>query len=175
MAPMRTALIGLLLLAASAAAIYQDQAGQYEWLRQHVGRVKLAQLATRPRQRLVVASEAGVVAALSTKDGALLWRRVLPEGQTIDSLVLAGGRVVVLAEAGKQALAVDLESGQLLWSTTLYTAEGGEALLAAGQQPDAVVLGGTDASSVVVALGSTVQVGGGGSWGRRLPTASCFL
>eukprot|EP00887_Chlorella_sp_A99_P006353 scaffold3.g6353.t1 len=148
--------LSLLLLAACASAVYEDQAGRFDWLRQHVGRVSLATLAARPRPRLVVASEAGVVAALSTKDGSLLWRKVLDEQLGPPThLEVAGSRVAVLADEGRLLQAYDLESGRLLWSWPLFGA-GERASLLGASQPSMTVLDGT--SKLVVALGNTLQV-----------------
>lgn len=114
--------LAALLLAAwagPAQAIYADQAGQHDWLQQHVGRVSLAAFATKPRARLFVASRAGAVAALSLKDGSLLWRRVLAEEDEAVALQAAGTRVLTLSGGGTQLTAWDAGSGAAVWAATL--------------------------------------------------------
>jgi outer membrane protein assembly factor BamB len=142
---MASALAPLLLLIAAfagpAAAIYEDQAGQYDWIKQHVGRVKLAQLTTKPRPRLYVASEAGALAALSPADGSLLWRKVLAPGDGFTHLLTLGDRLVTVSGNGRQLLAWDAESGAAAWSAAL---EGQSAadLTAVGSKAVAVAVGG---------------------------------
>lgn len=153
--PTLCTLLALTLLASGASAIYEDQAGQYDWLKQNVGRVSLAQLAPRPRPRLVVASEAGVVAALSPRDGTLLWRRVLPEGRGAPTyLELAGNRVLTLSDGGCLLEAMDIDSGRLLWALELWATE--EETL--GAAPGVALLGAGVGARVAVALGSSLRV-----------------
>lgn len=146
----------LLVCACPALAIYEDQAGQYDWLKQHVGRVTLAKLVSKPRPRLFVASEAGAVAEVSTRDGSLLWRRVLAEGESISHLHVASGRVITLSGAGSQLLAWDAESGAAVW-----------AAAPAGSEDASAIAGGIDAAvadggdTVVVVIGSTAKVSTG--------------
>lgn len=142
-------LAALVLLCAcpgAVLAILEDQAGQYDWLQQYVGRVKLAQLATTPRPRLYVASEAGALAALSPTDGSLLWRKVLAEGDTFTHLLVLGTRVVTLSDGGRQLLAWDAATGGAVWAATVATGAelaGGVDLAAVGSKAVAVAVGGT--------------------------------
>lgn len=146
--------LATLLLAACAGpaqAIYADQAGQYDWLQQHVGRVSLAAFAAKPRARLFVASRAGAVAALSLKDGSLLWRRVLAENDEAVALQAAGTRVFTLSGGGTQLTAWDASSGAAMWAATLA----GSLELAGGDAAAlAVVADGKRGLAVAVAAGS---------------------
>lgn len=114
-------LLGALLLLATCplrtAALYADQAGRYDWLQQHVGRVSAARLASGPRPALLVASSAaGTLAALDPTDGSLRWRKVLAEGDAITVLEVADSRAFTLSGAGRQLLAWDVKSGAALWA-----------------------------------------------------------
>ncbi|KAI3435883.1 hypothetical protein D9Q98_001941 [Chlorella vulgaris] len=139
-------LSALLLVACGVQAIYQDQAGQYDWLQQYVGRVKLAQLVTRPRPRLYVATEAGVLAALSPADGTLLWRKVLAVDDAWTHMIALGNCVVTLSDAGRQLLAWDVDTGAALWAVAVASSlepAGSVDLAAVGSQGVAVSVGGT--------------------------------
>lgn len=116
LAALATALLLLACAVAPARAIYQDQAGQYEWLQQHVGRVSLAELSAAPRPRLFVASADGAVAALSVKDGSLLWRRVLSDGDAATRLVPGSDRLLTLTDGGRQLTAWDAATGAAFWA-----------------------------------------------------------
>lgn len=72
----------------STAAIFEEQAGEYDWHRQQIGRITIAQFAARSRSRAFVATEAAVVAALDLRDGSVIWRQVLEESEHIQQLVL---------------------------------------------------------------------------------------
>jgi hypothetical protein len=61
-----------------AVALYEDQAGVMDWTRENVGAAQLASL--RAKGRAVLATDAGVVAALNVKTGAVTWRRVFGAG-----------------------------------------------------------------------------------------------
>jgi len=65
-----------------ASAIYEDQVGEFDWVQQHVGAVTQAVAAGK---LTFVGTDAGVVACLNTRTGALGWRQVLESG------TLAGG------------------------------------------------------------------------------------
>ena len=132
-------------------AIYEDQAGQYDWLKQHVGRVKLAQLVSRPRARLYVASEAGALAAVAPANGRLLWRKVLAEGDTISHLQVAGSQVLTLSDGGRQLRAWDADTGAALWAVAAGSSE--EVAGSAGNDLAVVPKG----DAVVVALGSIAR------------------
>lgn len=106
----------LALCAAPAAAIYADQAGQYDWLQQHIGRVSAAQLGGGPTPTLFAASAAaGTLAALSPSDGRLLWRKVLAPGDAVTQLGAAEGCAVTLTEGGRQLTAWNATTGAALW------------------------------------------------------------
>ncbi|KAL4426508.1 hypothetical protein ABPG77_008366 [Micractinium sp. CCAP 211/92] len=162
--------LATLLLAACAGpaqAIYADQAGQYDWLQQHVGRVSLAAFAAKPRARLFVASRAGAVAALFLKDGSLLWRRVLAENDEAVALQAAGTRVFTLSGGGTQLTAWDASSGAAMWAATLADSlelAGGDAAALA------VVADGKRGLAVAVAAGSAK--GFAADSGKLLWTAS---
>lgn len=144
-----TAVVAALLLLcvslpAHVSAIYQDQAGQYDWMQQYVGRIKLAQLVSQPRARLYVASELGAVAALSPADGKLLWRRVLAEGDAFTHMAVLGRHMITLSGGGSQLMAWDAETGAAAWTAALGGgAEGSVDLAAVGSGAVAVAAWGS--------------------------------
>jgi hypothetical protein len=67
----------VLLLIASASALFEEQAGFLDWHRENIGSVTHAQFAFRGRERVFVATSSAVIASLDTKDGAIAWRQVI--------------------------------------------------------------------------------------------------
>ena len=125
-----------------AAAMYADQAGMFDWHRQHVGEVTYASYSPAAGAgsgrggRFHVATAQGVVAGLEAADGAIAWRRAhppdsdallaaaaLPGGGAAPAVVAAsrggsvGGRVAVRAW--------DTAGGALRWETVVVGADGG--------------------------------------------------
>jgi hypothetical protein len=75
------ALVALLAIlgVAGVSAMFQDEAGLYDWVKENVGPVRHAAFASKGKAA-VVATEIGVLASLAVKSGAINWRRVLSEG-----------------------------------------------------------------------------------------------
>lgn len=134
------------LSALSLLSATQDQAGQYDWLKQHVGRVSTAVLTSGPQPAIYAASaDAGTLAALAPADGHLLWRRVLAEGDAVTRLVVARKQVLTLSAGGTQLMAWDAATGAAAWV----------ADLAREAATDVAVLG---RDVVAVSVGSTIKV-----------------
>jgi outer membrane protein assembly factor BamB len=145
-----SSIICMLLLCGSAAAIYQDQAGKYDWLKQHVGVIKHVEVSGAAQPCIYVASTAGVLAALSPEDGSLLWRKVLDEDATIDAL--AAGSGVLVALSSQRHVRAFGGGGRLLWEASLPPARGA----AASRADIAIVPGGKGSTMVAVRDGRAV-------------------
>ncbi len=65
------------------AGLFADEAGLFDWTRTNVGPVALAAFAGKGKSGAVVATQAGVLASLGLKDGAVAWRHVLVEGACV--------------------------------------------------------------------------------------------
>ncbi len=144
-------------MAAPFLSAAQDQAGQYDWLQQHVGRVSAAVLGGGSNPAVYVASaDAGTLAALAPGDGHLLWRRVLAEGDAVTLLVAADRQVVTLSAGGSQLMAWDALTGAAAWAADL-----------APEAAAVLALLGRDA--VAVSVGGSVKVGRGVGVRSRWP------
>lgn len=109
-------LIVLTLLAYSVAAVYEDQAGKYDWSKQHVGTIKLVRSSSKP-QAIYVASEGNVIASLSGKDGSVRWRQILDETDTISRLVVGDGAAITVSSGTH--LRVFGDTGAMRWEAHL--------------------------------------------------------
>lgn len=72
-------------------------------------------------QRLVVATEKNVLAALSTRNGALAWRQVLEQEGRIHA-VSSSGELITVSGDDPHVRAWDLHTGVLHWEKSLPTA-----------------------------------------------------
>ena len=62
--------------------LFPDQAGLLDWSRENVG---IAQHVVDQGRFTVLATESGVLTRIKTRTGVIQWRRVLPEGESIDA------------------------------------------------------------------------------------------
>lgn len=112
-----------LFLIASASAIYEEQAGGFDWLQQHVGEITLAKFAARNQLKLYVASTSNAIAALNLRDGSLAWRRVLDDKDNIIDVALLTkpSAFVTLSSGGKMLRAWSTGDGGLLWEKAVHS------------------------------------------------------
>ena len=138
-------------LAATASALFRDQAGELDWRVENVGAVSHA---VYQQRRCYALTRAGggqaLVAALNTRTGGVEWRRALPPGEAGDGVVVAGAAAVTLSGRGSRLRAWRLGDGALLWDAAAAGGASGAALLALNKHGAAGVAG---SDCVVVALG----------------------
>ena len=140
-------LIILLTIAHGASALYKEQAGKYDWLKQHVGQVSIARF---EGNSIYVASEAGAIAALHATDGSIAWRALLDADQKITALHVKDGIVVALTAPAHLRAFSSHRKGQLLWEVGLAAEEAQSCTGQAGLQPT------VDGNNVIVACGPMV-------------------
>ncbi|XP_066948980.1 ER membrane protein complex subunit 1 [Macrobrachium rosenbergii] len=82
-------------------ALYEDQIGKFDWVQQYVGVVEHAVFdeSSVPARRIIVATAHNVLAALSTKNGEIVWRHVMEDtdGEGIDLLVSKGSQITIVS------------------------------------------------------------------------------
>ena len=111
-----------------AAALFQDQAGLLDWRRDGLGALK-AGLAHSKRVFWAGDGdgEAGVLAALQSKGGALEWRRVLPEGEGgVGAVSLMRPRLLATVSGDGLTARLFNYDGHALWETSLRQQSGAE-------------------------------------------------
>ncbi|CEM29319.1 unnamed protein product [Vitrella brassicaformis CCMP3155] len=138
----------LLSLPRVTHALYEDEAGERDWLIQTVGRV--THLVTSPlpthSRRLYVGTAQGIVAALQTKTGALEWRREgKDEGERVSRLAIGKAILVSLSVndghedgGGRSSTSVrcwHVHNGDLLWQETITQ----DSQQSDGERPAALV------------------------------------
>uniref|UniRef100_A0A1Q3FAM0 ER membrane protein complex subunit 1 n=1 Tax=Culex tarsalis TaxID=7177 RepID=A0A1Q3FAM0_CULTA len=103
------ALAGVLQL---ASGLYEDQIGKFDWRQHYVGKVAFGAFDSSSLDRIIVATESNVLAAISAKSGDILWRQVLETSPRGDVKLLhvpaQGNGGVVQQSGGRNNRAFDL-------------------------------------------------------------------
>ncbi|CAN8006002.1 unnamed protein product [Ixodes hexagonus] len=114
------ALFGATLASQAAHGLYEDQAGKLDWRQRFVGRPLYVYADLSPSaasgQRLIVATEKNVLAALSARTGALAWRQLHEEHGRVHAMSSSGDLVTV---SGSHVRTWDLATGVLGWEKSL--------------------------------------------------------
>lgn len=102
-----------------SSAVFEDQAREYSWNKQFVGRVKNALFAPRGKDRVFVATDASVIASIDVRSGELQWRKVLDEEDVPSALGLLHKppSLVSLSRNGTRLRAWQASDGALLWDS----------------------------------------------------------
>ncbi|RMX69679.1 hypothetical protein KXD40_006786 [Peronospora effusa] len=117
----RLLLLTTALCVALVNALYADQAGEFDWSTQHLGRVHAVafdgSVIHDSTRALYVASDdhSRALARLDSRTGEIQWRRVFPEGDTIDDIQLTMHGLLSVSGTGHNVRLWDLNSGVLLW------------------------------------------------------------
>lgn len=123
-------------------ALYEDQAGKFDWRQQLVGRPVGVLL--DGQQPLVVTTEQNVLAAINHKSGELLWRRVLERGSAGRlRLLLPSGDDLVTFSGDNLVRVWSAASGQMVSETALDVTDdtdGETYVLSAGGAKELLVL-----------------------------------
>lgn len=78
---LRKALITAAAVFLTVDAIYEDQVDDFDWLKTNIGHVSQAVYAPVSPKSVYCATHQKAIAKLSTKDGVLKWRQLIPEGK----------------------------------------------------------------------------------------------
>jgi outer membrane protein assembly factor BamB len=102
-------------------AIFEEQADQYSWLQQHIGKPQKFLFAFKGRDRCFLSTEANAIASLDLRDGTIVWRQTLLPTESIDELALLPkpAAVVSLSDQGQSLRAWHASDGTFLWETVL--------------------------------------------------------
>ncbi|CAA7039768.1 unnamed protein product [Microthlaspi erraticum] len=130
----RVYLLFLLFLSSAilSFSLYEDQVGLMDWHQRYIGKVKHAVFHTQKtgRKRVIVSTEENVVASLDLRLGEIFWRHVLGTKDVIDGVDIALGKyVITLSSEGSNLRAWNLPDGQMVWETSLHSAQHSKSLL----------------------------------------------
>ncbi|KAF1316237.1 Er membrane protein complex subunit, partial [Globisporangium splendens] len=127
------AALALACLTPGANAIYEDQAGLLDWKTEHLGRVSAvafgggdkrhhASVVRGTSRAVYVATDerSRAIARLDAKNGAIKWRQVLHEGDSIDTIQLTNHGLLTVSGAAKNLRLWDAADGTLAWDNVAY-------------------------------------------------------
>lgn len=99
-----------------AAAIYEDQAGTFDWYKQFIGRPQTV-LFTPGKERVFLITQQNLLTSLQTKAGSVAWRRQYTEQDSLDNVLILQSPAVLLAASngGKTLRAWDVMEGGFRW------------------------------------------------------------
>ncbi|XP_071805651.1 ER membrane protein complex subunit 1-like [Asterias amurensis] len=102
------------------SSLFEDQVGKFDWRQQFTGRAKFLHFEQGGSKRNVfVATEANVVAALSTRNGHLTWRQIFQRGPSghIDALLYNNEDLISVSGGGHVIRSWEPSSGFLRWES----------------------------------------------------------
>lgn len=149
----------LSVLLSSASAIYEDQAGTFDWYKQYVGQPNAVAFIPG-RERIYVATNQNLLASLQTKAGSVAWRHKYTAQDTLDKILALQKPALVLAasKGGKYLRAWDALEGGFKWESLVF--EGQSSVGPEGSCDLAAVdLGSSKGQAVAVAASDKLQVG----------------
>lgn len=147
----------LLLLLAPAWAIFEDQAGTYDWYKQYVGRPTT--VAFLPgKERVFLSTQQNLLASLHTKAGSVAWRRKYTEQDPLEKAVALQKPALLLAasKGGKYVRAWDALEGGFKWEVVMF--DGTPAVPGASCDIATVELGDGKGSAVAAVASDTLKV-----------------
>lgn len=113
-------LLPLLGFVCTAHAMFEDQAGTYDWYKQYVGIPnELAFHKLKPR--VYLGTNQNIVSALNLRDGSVAWRRKLEDNDKLDATLLLDTPSVMLSLSSQGTIlrAWDQNEGALRWQLNL--------------------------------------------------------
>ena len=150
-----------ILLFSLTYCLYEDQIGLFDWRKSFVGKINYVHFdgSAANNKRIIVSSEENVLAALNSRTGNLIWRRVLERSNnTIDKLLHFSDNLISLSGRGKFLRSWDPASGNIIWEKTL---EVGESLqdnnLASGLTTVDAVISETHPENIYVMAGNNIK------------------
>mmetsp|Transcript_40293 Transcript_40293/g.96618 ORF Transcript_40293/g.96618 Transcript_40293/m.96618 type:complete len:1007 (-) Transcript_40293:36-3056(-) len=114
-------------------ALFEDEAGNYDWLFKGLGEPTAVRWAEGSSKRAYVSSTMGAVAAVALKDGGVEWRRTTPGNSPVKGLVVSKSALLSLSENGA-LYAWKAANGNLQWQMDAYNAVQSAAFMPSGAE-----------------------------------------
>ncbi|KAI7872624.1 uncharacterized protein EV154DRAFT_529119 [Mucor mucedo] len=112
-------LLGLLHVVVPATAIYESQAGTFDWHHTWVGHPHEA--VKIDNDHIAVYTEKNIIASLNTHSGAVEWRQILEN--ELDHFVATDAGILTVSSLPERAQFWNQTNGQLIWEYTLSESE----------------------------------------------------
>lgn len=79
-----TLTLSILISLHTIDCLYEDQKGKFDWHKKFIGIPKLVYY--EDKNNLIIGTESNVVASVSSEDGSIMWRQLLPPGCELDHM-----------------------------------------------------------------------------------------
>ena len=167
-----TFIIALLYCAKLSLALYEDQAGLFDWHQQYVGAVKhveFDQCGQSVCKRIIVSTDQHVIASLSMRTGEIAWRQIQEKSETgeIDDMLLLDTNLLVSMGGGRSLRCFSAAMGSLNWEFTTEVSIAPEKSILRYAETD-------DSKLILMLSGGTVHgldVAGRLRWKQELPSS----
>ncbi|XP_029634121.1 ER membrane protein complex subunit 1 [Octopus sinensis] len=107
----------------AASALFEDQAGKFDWMQKYVGRVDFLfwDQSHYVGKRILVGTEKNTIAAINVHNGSIAWRQMFEEGERgrINNLLHHGNALVSVSGNGKIVRSWVATSGFMQWEVVL--------------------------------------------------------
>lgn len=110
------------LLFSFTFGLYEDQIGLFDWKKSFVGKIKYVHIdsSSANSKRVIVSTEANVLAALNSRTGNLIWRRVLERSNnTVNKLLHFSDHLISLSSHGRFLRSWEPATGNLIWEANV--------------------------------------------------------
>ena len=151
-----------ILLFSLTYCLYEDQIGLFDWRKSFVGKLNYVHFdgSAANNKRIIVSSEENVLAAINSRTGNLIWRRVLERSNnTIDKLLHFSDNMISLSGRGKFLRCWDPANGNIIWENTLGIDDSLEekASLARGLKSVHAVVSDKHSENIFVIAGNSIR------------------
>lgn len=134
-------LVGLCALPLGQA-LYQDQAGTYDWYKSYIGHVQGGAF-QKNKPRVFVTTEQGTVSSLNLRDGSIAWRHKLEDGEVPNASLFLDSQGLFVTLSGSMLRAWEHADGSLAWQVPVgATAEKPALTYVSGPNPVVAVVAG---------------------------------
>ncbi|XP_045463624.1 ER membrane protein complex subunit 1 [Harmonia axyridis] len=109
----------ILFFTQSCSGLYEDQVGKFDWKKSFIGKVKYASFES---DKLIVGTEANVLACLNVKNGNIIWRQVMENAAEQQIQQFQVNKAIISISGADKTWYVrgwEISSGVLLWEWTL--------------------------------------------------------
>jgi hypothetical protein len=103
-------------------AIYDEQAGEFDWLKENIGIIEHSVTGTlKYHDKLFVSTSNSVISSIGKNNGISDWRNVLPKNIIIKDIVVSTKRLFIITKHNNisNVKALSLDKGYILWETSI--------------------------------------------------------
>lgn len=112
----------LLLKLNNIEAIFEEQSGEFDWLKENIGNIEHSVTGTsKYHDKLFVSTSNSVITSIGKNNGISDWRNVLPKNTIIKDIVVSTKSLFLITKNNNVSTckALSLDAGYILWETAI--------------------------------------------------------